>query len=300
MGNVIATAMANTETFKSDEFGQIRTVTINNEPWLVGKDVATALGYSNPRKALIDHVDEEDKTDGVTIRDSMGRSQNPIIINESGLYSLILSSKLPTAKMFKRWVTSEVLPSIRKKGYYIDKTSFDTPITREEVAMYFSYLMDSLETFGASFKSGVETTIKGLASTIALQNETIIKQNEEIIGLRNSITEIKDSNIHVVDKTTRISHEDWDEIQKWRQKAFASIRIISKKSGKSTNQCFREVFSVMRKNGVNLTEMLDEYKERTRNPRARVVSMIAENPNLYSSAESAFKQVNKKYSYKGV
>lgn len=107
------------QIFKNDAFGEIRTTMINAEPWFVGKDVAEILGYSNPRKAILDHVDEEDKTDGVTIRDSIGRDQNPICINESGLYSLVLSSKLPTAKQFKRWVTGEVLPSIRKTGGYI-------------------------------------------------------------------------------------------------------------------------------------------------------------------------------------
>lgn len=87
---------------------------------LVGKDVAVALGYNNPRDAFKKHVDEEDKRqdDGVAIRDSIGREQHPTIINESGLYSLVLSSKLPTAKKFKRWVTSEVLPTIRKHGMY--------------------------------------------------------------------------------------------------------------------------------------------------------------------------------------
>lgn len=108
----------NIEIFKNNEFGEIRTLSINEEPWFVGKDVAKVLGYSNPRKALIDHVDSDDKIDGVTIRDSIGRNQNPIFINESGLYSLILSSKLPTARKFKKWVTSEVLPSIRKHGLY--------------------------------------------------------------------------------------------------------------------------------------------------------------------------------------
>lgn len=76
--------------FTNNDFGEIRTCTIAGEPWFVGKDVATILGYSNHRKAIGDHVDEEDKTDGVTIRDSIGREQNPIFINESGLYSLIL------------------------------------------------------------------------------------------------------------------------------------------------------------------------------------------------------------------
>lgn len=98
---------------------EVRTLTIEDEPWFVGKDVADILGYANSRKAIFDHVDDDDKTDGVTIRDAMGRNQNPIIINESGLYSLILSSKLPQAKEFKRWVTSEVLPAIRKQGGFI-------------------------------------------------------------------------------------------------------------------------------------------------------------------------------------
>ena len=112
--------MNDLQIFSSPEFGQVRTVEIDGTPWLVGKDVAMALGYSNPRKAIADHVDAEDqrKSDGVTIRDSIGRDQNPTLINESGLYSLILSSKMPKAKAFKRWVTSEVLPAIRKNGVY--------------------------------------------------------------------------------------------------------------------------------------------------------------------------------------
>ena len=80
------------QVFNNTEFGSVRTININGEPMFVGKDVAEILGYSNPRKAIIDHVDEDDKTDGVTIRDSIGRKQNPVCINESGLYSLILSS----------------------------------------------------------------------------------------------------------------------------------------------------------------------------------------------------------------
>lgn len=115
------------KVFNNPEFGKVRTVEINGEPWLVGKDVAAALGYSNPRKALDDHVDSEDKRqgDGVTIRDPIGREQHPTVINESGLYSLVLSSKLPGAKKFRRWVTSEVLPSIRKTGHYTAKPMTD-------------------------------------------------------------------------------------------------------------------------------------------------------------------------------
>lgn len=104
------------QVFRNNEFGQIRTLTIDNEPWFVGKDVADALGYSNTRDALSKHVDDEDK--GVANCDTLGGTQEMVIINESGLYSLIMSSKLPSAKKFKRWVTSEVLPSIRKTGSY--------------------------------------------------------------------------------------------------------------------------------------------------------------------------------------
>lgn len=104
--------------FKNEEFGEIRTVEIEGKPYFCGKDVAEVLGYAKPLNALATHIDEDDSLkQGLT--DSMGRIQETIFINESGLYSLILSSKLPNAKAFKKWVTSEVLPSIRKHGGYI-------------------------------------------------------------------------------------------------------------------------------------------------------------------------------------
>ena len=106
------------QIFKNDRFGEVRTMVINDEPWFVGKDVAEVLGYRLARKALYDHVEDDDKK-GVPIQNPLGGKQEMTIINESGLYSLILSSKLPQAKEFKRWVTSEVLPQIRKTGGYI-------------------------------------------------------------------------------------------------------------------------------------------------------------------------------------
>ena len=104
------------QIFENAEFGKIRTVVLDGEPWFVGKDVAAALGYSNASKALNDHVDEEDKLNNVSLS-SLGQ-RGGWLVNESGVYSLVFSSKLPTAKAFKRWVTSEVLPSIRKTGGY--------------------------------------------------------------------------------------------------------------------------------------------------------------------------------------
>lgn len=111
------------QVFKNQEFGSVRTLVINSEPWLVGKDVTKALGYDNPSKAIRDHVEDEDKRVGVQnvtpyIIDSLGRKQHPTFINESGLYALVFGSKLPSAKKFKRWVTSEVLPALRKTGQY--------------------------------------------------------------------------------------------------------------------------------------------------------------------------------------
>lgn len=112
------------EIFKNEEFGEIRTVVIENEPWFVGKDVAVALGYKDTADSIKRHVDNEDKLTRC-FTDS-GQKREMIVINESGLYSLILSSKLPKAKDFKHWVTSEVLPTIRKHGAYMtDKKAFD-------------------------------------------------------------------------------------------------------------------------------------------------------------------------------
>ncbi|EJF33749.1 hypothetical protein JC2156_05630 [Weissella koreensis KCTC 3621] len=113
------------------EQSNVRTVTVDNEPYFVGKDVAEVLGYKNTRKALSDHIDNEEKG-GVTIRDSIGREQTVVAINESGVYSLIFGSKLDSAKRFKKWVTSEVLPSIRKTGGYQMQPQFNVPQTLPE------------------------------------------------------------------------------------------------------------------------------------------------------------------------
>ena len=114
---------SNIQIFKNEVFGEIRTCQVNNQIMFVGKDVATALGYSNVRDALSKHVDSEDK--GVAKCDTLGGAQKVTLINESGLYSLILSSKLPQAKAFKRWVTAEVLPQIRQTGGYIPTRDAD-------------------------------------------------------------------------------------------------------------------------------------------------------------------------------
>lgn len=119
------------EVFRNDEFGSVRTVIIDGEPWFVGKDVANALGYRDTSDALKKHIENEDK---LTRRfaDS-GQSRNMYVINESGLYSLILSSKLPSAKKFKRWITAEVIPSIRRHGMYMTDTMLDAVIDNPNI-----------------------------------------------------------------------------------------------------------------------------------------------------------------------
>ena len=111
--------MKQLKVFNSPEFGSIRTIIINDDLWFVGRDVANVLGYSNSRQAIADHVDKKDKVDGVSIRDPMGRRQRPVLINESGVYSLIFGSRLPNAREFKHWVTSEILPSVSRHGGYM-------------------------------------------------------------------------------------------------------------------------------------------------------------------------------------
>lgn len=118
--------MNNIQIFNNPEFGEIRTVEADGEPWLVGKDIAQALGYKNPQEAIRVHVDEEDK--GVSEILTPGGKQSVPIINESGLYSLVLSSKLPDAKRFKRWIVSEVLPAIRKHGAYMTPETLEAAI----------------------------------------------------------------------------------------------------------------------------------------------------------------------------
>lgn len=132
--------------FKDEEFGEIRTLNIGGEPWFVGKDIAVALGYSAPRNAIQAHVDNEDKTTALIQCTGSEYKSNAVIINESGLYSLILSSKLTSAKKFKRWVTSEVLPSLRKHGAYFNaETLHKTMSDPRELAKLLTTLADEQE-----------------------------------------------------------------------------------------------------------------------------------------------------------
>ena len=160
--------MNNLTVFNNENFGEVRVVTIESEPWFVGKDVAIILGYSNPQKAIRDHVDEEDK--GVNETFTPGGKQETIVINESGMYSLILHSKLPKAKEFKRWVTAEILPSIRKNGGYVNN----------EEQFADSFLPSETPDEVRNFVVGCLKVMKDSKQVIKRQAEKIEEQNERI------------------------------------------------------------------------------------------------------------------------
>ena len=164
------------QVFNNETFGNVRVKMINDEPWFMGRDVCKALGYVNNRKALQDHVDMEDKRDGVTIRDSIGRMQKGIVVNESGLYSLILSSKLDSAKDFKRWVTSEILPTIRKTGGYVNNDEM----------FINTYLPNADEQTKIMFKSSL-TAIRELNGKIDTLNGEIKKLDGQVSELGNKV-----------------------------------------------------------------------------------------------------------------
>lgn len=169
--------------FNNEEFGKIRTVTIDNEPWFVGKDVATALGYERATKAIQDHVDSEDK-DEVPIQDSIGRMQKTPIISESGLYALIFGSKLESAKEFKHWVTSEVLPALRKTGGY----NLQQPQGKELLALAVLEAQKTIEEQTAQIEEMKPHAILGQAITTANTSilvgdlAKILRQNGVDIG----------------------------------------------------------------------------------------------------------------------
>lgn len=167
----------NVQIFNNEEFGKIRVVNVNNEPWFVGKDVAESLGYRSgkaPVNAVANHVDPEDK--GVTEMMTPGGRQNVTIINESGVYALVFSSKLESAKRFKRWVTSEVLPTIRKTGGYVNNDELF-------IETYFSQVDESTKSMLRSTLATVrEVNEKNrqLQQTVAVQNQQITEMKPKV------------------------------------------------------------------------------------------------------------------------
>lgn len=199
----------NTLVFNNDEFGNIRTVILNNNPWFVGKDVAECLGYTNSKKAIRDHVDDEDKIMGErnvtpSITDKLGRVQYPVFINESGLYALIFGSKLDKAKEFKHWVTSEVLPQIRKTGGYI-------PIEKDD---------DGL-TIMAKALNIMQNTLEQKDELLA-QKEEVISKQKPLVDFANTVS----ATPTMVDMKTmaKLLEKENQDIHMGRNKLFAWLR----------------------------------------------------------------------------
>lgn len=190
------------QIFENPEFGSIRTVEVNNEPWFVGKDVAEVLGYSNTRKALADHVKEHHKSDGVTIRDSIGREQQPIIIDEAGFYALVLRSKLPQAEAFQEWVASEVLPSIRKHKVYMTPEKIEEVLTNPDTIIKLATSLKEeqtkrreaeIELSAAKPKVIFADAVSASDSTILIGDMAkLIKQNGHPIGQKRLFQWMRD------------------------------------------------------------------------------------------------------------
>ena len=199
----------NTLVFNNDEFGNVRTVILNNNPWFVGKDVAECLGYTNSKKAIRDHVDDEDKIMGErnvtpSITDKLGRVQYPVFINESGLYALIFGSKLDSAKEFKHWVTSEVLPQIRKTGGYI-------PIDKED---------DDLTIMAKALNIMQNTLVQ--KDELLAQKEEVINQQKPLVDFANTVSATET----MVDMKTmaKLLEKENQDIHMGRNKLFAWLR----------------------------------------------------------------------------
>ena len=194
------------QIFKNEEFGEVRTVTIDNEPWFVGKDVAEALGYSKARNAISAHVSDEDKKDA-PIQGTPGGTQNMTIINESGLYALIFGSKLESAKRFKHWVTSEVLPAIRKTGGY----QMQAPQGKELLALAVLEAQKTIEEQTAQIEEMKPHAVLGQAITTANTSilvgdlAKILKQNGIEIGAKRLFQWMRENGYLIKRKGT-----DWN------------------------------------------------------------------------------------------
>jgi len=241
------------QIFKNEAFGEIRTLSINNEPWFVGKDVASALGYVDTKHAILDHVDEDDRINSKTQGQNAPElgQRGSWLINESGLYSLVLSSKLPAAKQFKRWITAEVLPTIRKTGGYVNN---------EEL------FLDTYLPFADEQTRGLfQTTLL----TIRNQNELIKQQQQEITYKENVIIGLVED-IDLAEKRQRIN-----QIIRHNTKDFNNI-------SKKWNLLYSEFEKKYHVNlYARLTNYRDEFKPKLKNQLDVIDRQMNMVPQLY-------------------
>lgn len=208
--------------FESEKFGKLRTVILDNDVWFVGKDVATALGYSNPSNAVVNHVDVEDKTTYLNQVSGSNYKTKTTVINESGLYSLVLSSKLPTAKEFKRWITKYVIPSIRKYGMYATMDTIDKMLANPDSAIkMLTALKEEREAKEQAYK-----TIDILTHTGKLYTTTEIAKELGYKSARVLNKKLSDNKIQFKQNNT------WVLYSKYAGQGYVSIKQDLKEDGR--------------------------------------------------------------------
>ena len=332
------------ETYQNDSFGTVRTFMIDEQPWLAGKDVAESLGYKNTKDAIQSHVDEEDrrvllKSEVATLENQLFNDKFPVqvssveipnrgltVINESGIYSLIFSSKLPEAKKFKHWVTSEVIPSIRKKGYYVNKdmmtkqttTDPNVPLTREELAMYFTHFinvgsdfiesvdkrLDAMEKSNASLRDGYDDLRSGY--TDLHEGYNVLKQGYSFSNYRaNKLEELvgtlitKLSEVHVTapalpQNTIFKNSLSYAEKCKWVYDVGKSAEAIGIHCGKDKMDGLNEIYEHLRNSGVDIDTLHKEYT--TTHPISNsIVNMLSDSDDLRVATEEAIQRLYLKY-----
>lgn len=248
------------QMFNNEEFGSVRAMIINDEPWFVGKDVAGILGYKETAKAIRTHIDDEDK--GVSVLDTPGGKQNITIINESGLYSLILSSKLPAAKQFKRWVTNDILPNIRKHGAYMTPETLEKALTdpdfiiklatslkeEQEKSKCLQSKNDSLtnvnklltkETLLWTSRSNINAIVRKLASSLHMNFAVLWNLLYKELQYRHSISVKSRAKIHEQRTGKRKQLLDFVKDNEWC-KLEATIAAICESNGIDAESFFAE------------------------------------------------------------
>lgn len=246
--SALPTSASTVQIFNNPEFGDVRVVMQDGEPWFVGKDITKILGYTNPSKAIADHVDVEDK--GVTKCYTPGGVQNLTGINESGLYSLILSSKLPSAKKFKRWVTSEVLPAIRKTGGYVDQSRSDLFID--------TYLPFADEATRTLFKSTLDV-INSQNEMIKNKNQEIIKKDGKILYQSNVINGLT-KNIKTADMRQILNRIMRNNHGKFEKRWVVLYREFDNKYHMDTKARYENYIKKNPKSGLkNRLDFIDKY-----------------------------------------
>lgn len=265
--------------FENEKFGKIRTVVIDGEPWFVGKDVATALGYGRPSKAILDHVEPEDR-DEVLIQDSIGRNQSTPIINTSGVYSLVFGSRLPDAKIFKKWITHDVLPSIHKTGQYIE--GVDMSLASPDIIV-----------------------LQQMVTKLARQDIEQKRQAMQLQALEDQFSNTKEEFSHQVNGIRELigTHPD-----NWREDCRKLIAKMAYREGGPQNIAAVNTLIYAQVNsraGVNLNTRLNNLRKRaiengaskTAVDKLNIVDVIAQDKKLIEIYVKAVREMAVQYDY---